>query len=226
MQQRNAYRVISQTYQELYARYGPQHWWPAQSRFEVMVGAILTQNTAWTNVEKAIANLNQHNLLSPHAILQAPMQHLATQLIPAGYFNIKAQRLRHYCQWYIQHSDKALCHVATDQLRCMLLAIKGIGPETADDMLLYAFDRPVFVVDAYTRRLLQRLDLITGKESYATLQQLMQTAIKPNVAMYQEYHALIVKHSKDLCRKRPLCSQCWLINRCAFGLATSKGIPS
>lgn len=182
------------------------------------MGAILTQNTAWTNVEKAIINLKQGNCLTPQAILDCPQQQLATWLIPSGYFNVKAARLKRYCDWYITEGEyPGLEQMETPLLRKKLLAVSGIGPETADDILLYAFHRPVFVIDAYTRRLLQRLRLIKGNESYEILQELMESHLPRDAALFNEYHALVVVHAKQQCRKRkPSCIDCCLIKVCRY----------
>ena len=145
----------------LLSAHGPQHWWPGDTPFEIMVGAVLTQNTAWTNVEKAIANLVKHDKLSAAGIVAARKDHLANWLRPSGYFNVKAERLKNFCRWYVEAGGfNALSKLDTDTLRDSLLSVNGVGPETADDILLYAFDRPVFVIDAYTRRLFSRLGLI------------------------------------------------------------------
>jgi len=202
-------------YRRLHAAHGPQHWWPGDSTFEIMVGAVLTQNTAWTNVEKAIANLKAAKALSPAAIATAPHRRLAAWLKPSGYFNIKAQRLRALCAWLIRKGGaKRIARLPTAVLRAELLQVHGIGPETADDILLYAFNRPVFVVDAYTRRLFQRLGLIRGDEKYELLRQWFETALVADAPLFSEYHALIVVHAKDVCRKRPICGACKLVPLC------------
>jgi endonuclease-3 related protein len=207
--------TLAQVYQKLFACYGPQHWWPGDSPFEIMVGAILTQNTAWTNVERAIANLVQHQVLTPKAILATPVEQLAQWLQPSGYFNVKARRLRHFCRWYVDSGELgALSQLDTHTLRKQLLAINGVGPETADDMLLYAFARPVFVIDAYTRRLFSRLHLLEHDAGYEALRHQFEATLKPEVAMFNEYHALIVRHAKDVCKKRPLCAGCCLKQVC------------
>lgn len=207
-----------QVYQRLDRHYGPQHWWPADSSFEVMVGSILTQNTAWSNVERAIDNLKACAMLDAEAIAEAAPDKLASCLKPSGYFNIKARRLRNFCEWYLaQGGFKALKRVDTDELRRALLAINGVGPETADDMLLYAFERPVFVIDAYTRRLFSRLGLIAGAESYESLRAWFESRLGAEttaVPIYNQYHALIVVHAKEACRKRPLCGHCCLKRHC------------
>lgn len=205
-------------YERLFQHYGPQHWWPADTPFEVMVGAILTQNTAWSNAEKAIANLHRADALSPDTIIAAPPEQLAEWIRPSGYFNIKAARLQAFCHWYRERGGyRALHKLQTTPLRKALLVVHGIGPETADDMLLYAFERPVFVVDAYSRRLFSRLALIHGDEGYEVLREVVEGTFgrgQKQVKLFNELHALIVAHAKDYCRKRPACRGCPLLRRC------------
>jgi endonuclease-3 related protein len=214
--------TFKKVYQQLFDRYGPQHWWPGDTPFEVMVGAILTQNTAWTNVEKAIANLKAEQCLDARCIVDLPHEQIAALIKPAGYFNIKTKRLKNFCQWYLEQGGKKLLGRWDNQaLRHGLLSVNGVGPETADDMMLYAFGRPVFVIDAYTRRLFERLGLVTGDETYEELRLLFESKLSRNESnrkvlaqLYNEYHALIVIHAKDFCRKRPLCGECCLQNSC------------
>jgi endonuclease-3 related protein len=202
-------------YARLFAAHGPQHWWPAQTPFEVMVGAVLTQNTAWTNVERAIANLRAHDRLDAAGIVATRSDRLAGWLRPSGYFNVKAARLKHLCRWYLDNGGHAaLARRETGSLRRALLDVHGIGRETADDILLYAFARPVFVIDAYTRRLLARLALCAGDEPYEELREAVESALRADTALYQEYHALIVHHAKVHCRVRPLCAGCVLRRGC------------
>jgi endonuclease-3 related protein len=215
--------TITDLYQTLYARYGAQRWWPAETPFEVMVGAILTQNAAWQNVERAINNLKQSRLLTPEAILSADISSLAERLRPSGYFNIKAARLRNYCRWYLDQGGMGpLQQLDTASLRLELLLVKGVGPETADDILLYAFGRPVFVIDAYTRRIFSRVGLIDGAEGYEWLRRWFEgqwdgvVGAAERVAIFSEYHALIVIHAKQSCRKRPDCSGCPLAALCQY----------
>ena len=213
---------LQQTYDSLYRHYGPQHWWPGETAFEVMVGSVLTQNTAWTNVEKAIANLKRADLMMAEKIVTTKHDKLASLLRPSGYFNIKAKRLRNFCEWYVSHGGWAiLSRWPTIKLRESLLSVNGIGPETADDMVLYAFKRPVFVIDAYTRRLFARLGLVSGEERYETLRAVFEDGLKDLPAnkrtqLFNEYHALIVRHAKDVCRKRPLCETCCLALQCRY----------
>jgi len=202
-------------YAALEAAYGPQGWWPAQTPFEVMVGAVLTQNTAWTNVERALARLTGRIALTAEAILALDEADLADTLRPSGYFNIKARRLRSFCEGFLAGGGlPGLAALDTAQLRRHLLAIPGVGPETADDMLLYAFARPVFVVDAYTRRVFTRLRLLRGDEGYETIRAAFETALGADVPLFNAYHALIVRHGKEVCRKHPRCDTCCLRGGC------------
>ena len=210
--------TLQWVYSRLFTHFGHQHWWPGDSPFEVMVGAILTQNTAWKNVEKAIANLKANEALSADIMAATPRSQLAEWLRPSGYFNIKAERLQTFCRWLLE-PDKLqhLEQLPTLELRHALLSVKGVGPETADDMLLYAFERPVFVIDAYTRRLFSRLELISGDEGYETLRALVEGTFGQRenpVGIFNEFHALIVVHAKEYCRKLPQCPGCPLAGRC------------
>lgn len=209
---------LKTVYNQLCDRYGPQHWWPAESPFEVMVGAVLTQNTAWSNVEQAIANLKAADALSPEAITAAPHEELAAWLRPSGYFNIKAKRLKNYCQWYLARGGlDALQHLPDHELRQAVLSVNGVGPETADDILLYAFERPVFVIDAYTRRIFSRLGLLEHDHGYETLRHHFEHELRKEpqrVALFNEYHALIVLHAKEHCRVKPRCTGCPLRRAC------------
>ncbi len=196
-------------YQRLLEAYGALDWWPADSTFEVMVGAILTQNTAWTNVEKAITNLRHANCLTLERVLASSDETLAQLIRPSGYFNIKAKRLKNLCLWVEENGGEArLAVVDTASLRSSLLVVNGVGPETADDILLYAFKRPVFVIDTYTRRLFAKLGLIKGNEPYEALRQIFEVELEPNVSLFNQYHALIVRHAKEKCLKTSGCGHC------------------
>lgn len=207
--------MYDKVFRQLYQAYGPQNWWPGDSEFEVMTGAILTQNTSWTNVEKAILNLKTHDVLSPHSIVETPDEQLAEWLRPSGYFNIKANRLKNFCRWYLRQGGLiALNRLNTRELREALLQVNGIGMETADSILLYAFQRPVFVIDQYTRRLLQRLGCIRGDEPYDELRLMMETELGSDTQLFNEFHALIVTHAKAHCSKKPRCEGCMLLTFC------------
>ena len=185
-----------------------------------MVGAILTQNTAWTNVEKSIVRLRAAGHLDAAAILKMTPRRLADLIRPSGYYNVKEARLRALCRWYHERGPvRRLQRRDTESLRAELLAVHGVGPETADDILLYALGRPVFVVDAYTRRLLSRLGLVQANVAYEELRGLFERELPPDPQLYNEYHARIVLHAKHICRSRPQCSACLLRPRCAYGKA-------
>lgn len=193
-------KVLVTVYERLFDAYGKQNWWPADTPFEVMVGAILTQNTAWLNVEKAIGNLKQAKCLQAEKILEQKDHEIAELIRPSGYFNIKTRRLRNFCQWYLDNGGFGkLVEIDTMSLRQSLLEVNGIGPETADDILLYAFQRPVFVVDVYTRRLFTKLNLISGTEDYETIRGYFESSLEPDHQLFNEYHALIVRHAKEKC---------------------------
>lgn len=209
---------FADVYNILSHHYGPQQWWPGETPFEVMVGAILTQNTAWTNVEKAITNLLANKALTPERIRDVSSRQLAGWITSSGYFNIKARRLKNYCDWYLQQGGfETLDQLDTPTLRSQVLSVNGVGPETADDILLYAFQRPVFVIDAYTRRLFSRLQMVDKNADYEELRERFESFFsgrRSKAKLFNEYHALIVSHAKNICRKRPLCTECCLAERC------------
>ncbi len=201
--------VLMALYDRLITAYGAQDWWPAQGPFEVVVGAVLTQNTSWKNVEKAIANLHQAGLVDLEKLHRLEHDTLAALIRPSGYFNIKARRLKNLCDWLVQQGGMdALEKLPTTELRKGLLSVNGIGPETADDIVLYAFNRPVFVIDAYTRRLLVKLDLIDGNEPYEQLRNGFESNLVQDPVMFNEYHALIVRHAKQKCSLIQGCLHC------------------
>jgi endonuclease-3 related protein len=198
-------------YRLLLDRYGHLHWWPAETPFEVCVGAILTQNTNWGNVEKAISNLKREGFLTPEALRDLPVERLAELIRPAGYFNVKSVRLKGFIDWLFGSYDGSLERMFAGEwrkLREELLTVKGIGPETADSILLYAGCKPSFVVDAYTRRLLASLGLISGREGYGEIRALFMENLPEDVDLFNEFHALIVQHAKEHCRKKPRCAGC------------------
>ncbi len=198
-------------YERMASHYGPTHWWPGDTPFEIAIGAILTQNTAWTNVEKAIANLKRGRLMNPRAILDADDALLHEVLRPSGYFRIKTLRVRSFCRHLVDRYGGSMARMAKqplDALRPELLAIPGIGPETADDILLYACAKPVFVVDAYTRRILSRHGLVEPKIGYEELRAFFERQLPNEVHLFKEYHGLIVWTGKDYCRSKPNCEGC------------------
>ncbi len=206
-------------YQKLFDRYGPRNWWPAESAFEMAIGAILTQNTNWNNVEKAIANLRSADALTCRKICTIERLELEALIRPAGFFRQKAERLQlfsgHLRDRYQGCLDKML-RQPLEPLREELLELKGIGPETADSMLLYAGERLSFVVDAYTGRLFSRLGLLRGDEKYEQIRSFFMTRLPAETGLYNEYHALIVAQCKEHCRKRPLCRGCPLEKDCIY----------
>ena len=203
---------IGHIYKKLYSYFGPQHWWPGETPFEVMLGAILTQNTSWQNVEKAIGNLKKHKLLNPRKLYKLEQRKLASLIRPAGYYNIKAKRLKYFLDFLFQSYGgdiKKISRVDKIALRQELLAVNGIGPETADSILLYALNKPVFVVDAYTRRILLRHRLIKETASYDGVQDLFTHNLKKDAKLFNEYHALLVRLGKDFClKKKGKCDTC------------------
>ncbi|MBF0558522.1 MAG: endonuclease III domain-containing protein [Nitrospirae bacterium] len=202
---------IHEIYRRLYSFYGPQHWWPGDSPFEVAVGAILTQNTNWSNVEKAIANLKSAQLLNARAMHNLPAERLASLIRPSGYFNIKTGRLKAFFAFLMEEyggSMKRMGRSETGRLRAALLNVHGIGPETADSILLYALDKPVFVVDVYTRRVLSRHGIIDFRASYDEYQQLFHRVLDEDAELFNEYHALFVMAGKDYCKPKPRCEAC------------------
>ena len=214
---------LSQKLQDIYrrmmSRYGAQHWWPAEEQFEVMVGAILTQSAAWRNVEKAITNLKAVGALSPRAMRQLSLSELAAIIYPSGYYNAKARKLKALVHWLGEYQDNLdnLFACSTDQLRQELLSVYGVGEETADAIILYAANKPVFVIDAYTRRIVNRLGLVLKAKRYAAYQALFSDNLPADPALFNEYHALLVCLGKDVCRRSPLCRQCCLQEDCEFG---------
>ena len=229
---------INHVFTVLYNAYGPQYWWPVthndeiypkytggpkteKQQLEVMFGAILTQNTSWSNVEKAITNLNKKNLFDIEKIISIKECLLAEIIRPSGYFNQKAKKLKALCIFLNEHSIKYLEKKDVHVLREMFLSINGIGPETADSIILYAFNKPSFVIDAYTKRIFSRIGLCDNKISYHNLKEMFEENLDISfdnlfdiVKIYNEYHALIVEHAKQYCRKKPLCKECILNDVC------------
>jgi len=207
-------------YNRMLERYGQQHWWPAETCFEVMAGAVLTQAAAWSNVEKAIANLKAADALSPHALRRLPLEQLAQLVYSSGYYNAKARKLKALSEYLgrrFQDDFGAMAREETDSLRAELTGVHGIGEETADDILLYALGKPTFVIDSYTRRLFSRLGMAPEIQRYSTYQGLFAANLAPDPELFGEYHALIVRHVVDTCQKQPLCQGCCLLEMCPTG---------
>jgi endonuclease-3 related protein len=203
--------ILTDMYRRLLSAYGPQHWWPADTALEVIVGAVLTQNTSWHAVEKAVARIKDRGLLSIPALHRTPVDELSHLVRPTGYFRLKARRLKNLIELLIvEYSGdlEQMGKLPTVQLRDKLLAVNGIGPETADSILLYAFRRPVFVVDAYTLRVVSRHHLILPKAAYGELQGLFTAHLPPDEAVFNEFHALLVQVGKRHCRRTPSCPGC------------------
>ncbi|MFB3919449.1 MAG: endonuclease III domain-containing protein [Candidatus Velamenicoccus archaeovorus] len=203
---------LKKTYRKLYRHFGPQGWWPARTPFEVMVGAILTQNTSWQNVERAIANLKRARVLSWKRMLRLNDRALARLIRPAGYYNIKTRRLKnflHFLQERYSGDLRRMKEGGTSRLRQELLGVNGIGPETADSILLYALHKPIFVIDAYTRRWMVRHGLAAPQLLYEDLQKIFMEGLPADTALFNEYHALIVRLGKEYCRKtKEKCAIC------------------
>ena len=213
-------RLIPLIQQSLHRCFGPLNWWPAESPYEVLVGTILTQNTAWNNVEHAIENLRQARMLSALQISQTPTDELEKLIKPAGYYRQKALRLKSISEYILEHwggDVTQMCSGSVPEARKRLLSLCGIGPETADSILLYAAQRPSFVVDAYTRRIFERLGLFDGTETYDEIRNLFMSSLDEDVALFNEYHAAIVTLGKRYCRKsRPLCCSCPIQIHCRY----------
>jgi endonuclease III related protein len=221
------YRILRKTC-------GPCGWWPLMNRktmkseyrgtppkndrelFEIALGAILTQNIAWTNVEKCLVALHQKKLLAPRALDDADRETIASCIRPSGYFNQKTIKIKSFLEWLKsrRYSMTRCSSLSDSELRTELLAIKGVGPETADSIMLYGYGRKIFVVDAYTRRVFSRLGFFSASLSYNEMQKFFHHHFRGTVDDYKEFHACIVMHGKDICKTRPLCGQCVLAKTC------------
>ncbi len=208
---RDSSKVLKKIYARLFVFFGPQHWWPGETPFEVIVGAILTQNTSWNNVKKAIDKLKIEHLLSPVAVRKVRINKLARLIRSSGYYNQKAKKLKNFINFLFIRYNGSLTKMLkqeTYKLRNELLGVNGIGPETADSILLYAADKPIFVVDAYTKRIFSRHNLIKENFSYAGIQDFFMKNLNPKAKLFNEFHALIVKLGKDICKTKPNCAIC------------------
>ena len=208
-------------YDLLYSRYGPQYWWPGDSAFEVIIGAILTQAASWDNVDKALSNLKARGLLEPASLRAVDQDELAELVRPSIYFNTKARKLKAFAQHLGEHYDDdlaAMLEKDIKHLRQELLSIYGIGEETADDIVLYAAHKPIFVIDSYTKRILSRLELDPGGYTYSSYQAIFMENLAHDTHLFSEFHALLDHHGSETCRKaRPACAGCCLLDICPTG---------
>ena len=202
---------LQELYQLLFDRFGPQDWWPGDTPFEVALGAILTQNTNWQNVSRVLAALKAEGYLDAVLLGQLPEAELANRFRPAGYYNLKARRVKNFLDFFAARFENSMENMALEELehlRAELLGLHGIGPETADSILLYALHKPTFVVDAYTFRILSRHGLVTEPCGYEELRQFFMDRLPVEVPLYQEFHALLVRLAKEFCRPQPQCAGC------------------
>lgn len=203
--------TLHEAYERLFAAYGPQHWWPGETKFEILVGTVLVQNTAWRNVEKAIVNLRENGVLTPKKLHALPVEELSELIRPAGYYKVKAQRLRNLLKLVVEQYDgdlEAMFDGPQDVLREELLAVSGIGPETADAILLYVGEKPAFVVDTYAHRVLARHGWVEYEADYHSIQEQFVRELPAEPRLYNEYHALLVKVGKEHCKTAPQCDGC------------------
>lgn len=207
-----SYRInLINLFNKLYCFYGEQRWWPADSPFEVAIGAILTQNTNWSNVQKAIKNLKNEMLLDPKRLKNISLEELAEVIKPSGYYRVKAKRVKAFIDFLFRHHNGDITIVKkqeTNEIRTQLLSINGIGQETADSILLYALEKPVFVIDAYTKRVLSRHKILNPSASYKEFQDLFHNELQQDTKLFNEYHALLIRVGKDYCKTKALCNGC------------------
>jgi len=211
--------MLLDIYNRLLSNYGPQNWWPADSPFEVIIGAILTQSAAWSNVEKAISNLKSKEVLSSSALRQLSTEVLGQLIYPSGYYNAKAAKIKAFVYWlekYYGDSLDRLFALDVPLLRQELLSVHGIGEETADSIILYAAQKAVFVIDAYTRRIITRIGLEPSNNSYTAFQDFFMQHLPHDEELFNEYHALFVRHGKSTCKRFPICRDCCLSSLCSF----------
>ncbi len=211
----NKTKVLTEIYDSLFRSFGKQYWWPGDTSFEVVIGAILTQNTNWSNVEKAIKNLKSAKIFTPNKLYEINQDKLAELIKPSGYFNVKAKRLKHFIEWLFLNYNGSLSKLFKQDfatLREQLLSVNGIGKETADSIILYAAEKPTFVVDTYTKRVLVRHGLITEDYDYDAIKEIFENNLPKEVPLYNEYHALIVMVGKYYCKPKMQCEECPLKN--------------
>ncbi|MEK7789774.1 MAG: endonuclease III domain-containing protein [Planctomycetota bacterium] len=204
-------KALLQIYQKMFDALGPRHWWPGETPFEVIIGAILTQNTNWSNVEKAIKNLKTAGKLSPEGMYELSVTELAELIRPSGFFNVKAKRVKAFINWLFSRYEGNLSKMFAQDLQALrseLLSVKGIGPETADSILLYAGNMPTFVVDAYTHRIFSRHELIPEESTYDEMKSFFEENLPEDVQLFNEYHALLVNIGKTFCKTKKVCEPC------------------
>ena len=204
-------KALLQIYQKMFDALGPRHWWPGETPFEVIIGAILTQNTNWSNVEKAIKNLKTAGKLSPEGMYELSVTELAELIRPSGFFNVKAKRVKAFINWLFSRYEGNLSKMFDQDLQILrgeLLSVKGIGPETADSILLYAGNMPTFVVDAYTHRIFSRHELIPEESTYDEMKSFFEENLPEDVQLFNEYHALLVNIGKTFCKTKKVCEPC------------------
>lgn len=204
-------KILATIYNTLYKHFGPRHWWPGDTPFEIAVGAILTQNTNWANVEKAINNLKKEKVLNAHSLHRLHAKRLASLIKPSGYFNVKAKRLKSFLSYLVRNYNGSMAKMKRKDIQTLrneLLEVNGIGPETADSILLYALEKPVFVIDAYTKRILYRHGIVTEDVAYHEIQELFHKSLLTDISLYNEYHALFVMTGKEYCKPKPRCDGC------------------
>lgn len=207
----NKAKTIIKIYQKMFDALGPQQWWPGETPFEIVIGAILTQNTNWSNVEKAIKNLKTAGRLSPEGIYEVSVAELAQLIRPSGFFNVKATRIKTFITWLFSRYEGSLPRMFNRDLQSLrdeLLSVRGIGPETADSILLYAGNLPTFVVDAYTHRILSRHGFISEESTYDEMKSFFEENLPRDVKLFNEYHALLVNIGKRFCKPKKVCEPC------------------
>ena len=215
--------MLLKIYEQLLEYFGPRHWWPAETRFEIIVGAILTQQTTWNNVEKAIQNLKEHDLLDAKKLFDLPVNKLEILIRPCGFFRLKGKRLRNFLEFFIRNYDGSLKKMFDNDLnglRKKLLSVHGIGRETCDSVLLYAGEKPIFVVDAYTFRLCKRYPIINSRD-YEEVRNFFEKNLPKDVNLFKEFHALIVELGKNYCKTKPLCKKCPLKKGCKHAISAN-----
>jgi len=215
--------MLLKIYDKLLNHFGNQNWWPADTKFEVIVGAILTQQTSWKNVEKSIKNLKNENVLEPKKLFNLPVKTLEILIRPSGFFKVKSKRLRSFLEFFVENYDGNLdkmFELSLNDLRNNLLSVHGIGPETCDSIILYSGDKPVFVVDAYTLRLCERYPIIKSKK-YEEVREFFEKNLSKDVNLFKEFHALIVELGKNYCKIKPICEKCPLNEGCKHEISNN-----